>query len=76
MWLPCKKISDILQNPGILWLEWGWTGLSAKNKIRVWMWESVDSVVLPDLSEELSRDSIIRSVACMDRNAEPYNPRV
>ena len=40
------------------------------------MWESVDSVVLPDLSEELSRDSIIRSVACMDRNAEPYNPRV
>ena len=31
---------------------------------------------LPDLSEELSRDSIIRSVACMDRNAEPYNPRV
>ena len=31
---------------------------------------------LPDLSEKLSRDSIVRSVACMDRNAEPYNPRV
>lgn len=46
MWLPCKKMSDILQNPGILWFEWGWTGLSAKNKIRVWMWKSVDSVVL------------------------------
>lgn len=46
MWLPCKKMSDILQNPGILWFEWGWTGLSAKNKIRVWMWKSVDSVIL------------------------------